>query len=57
MTEVKFTEEQEKAWNEYTKLNPQMLKLADKVENERNIIMRNALKDLFVFGWNHGKRE
>ncbi len=57
MTEVEFTEEQEKAWNEYTKLNPQMLELADKVENERNIIMRNALKDLFVFGWNHGKRE
>ena len=57
MTEVKFTEEQEKAWNEYTKLNPQMLELADKVENERNIIMRNALKDLFVFGWNHGKRK
>lgn len=57
MTEVKFTEEQEKSWNEYVKLNPQMLKLADKVENERNIIMRNALKDLFVFGWNHGKRE
>ena len=55
MTEVKMTEEQEKAWNDYVKVNPQMLVLADKVEKEMNIIMRNALKELFVFGWNHGR--
>ncbi len=56
MTEVKFTKEQQKEWDKYCKQNPEMLALADKVEKERGIIMRNALKNLFEFAWNHGER-
>lgn len=57
MIEVNFTEEQEKAWDNYCKLNPQMLSIADRVRQTYGILMDKGLKELFAYAWKHGRDE